>query len=308
MEKRKHIYSIINILVLAGSVLCFYFSYAGSVQTIRSLPAAYFFMLPFIVFSVHFIKAMRMYFILYGTGNLEFREHLKIYCKTAMVSMLLPYKMGDLFRMYCYTAYMDSGIKSIIVVLLDRFMDTLALITVILFTSTVVGLSYFGPLLLILLIFVFCIIAAYLLFPGLSSFWNLFLLKARATPNTIRTLRLIHRGKAVYQEVIGITKGRGVMLYILSLIAWMIEIGGVAFFCRSVSTDPVNTLLPNYLMAALGRSESTELNGFVIFSCAFLILVYAGIKLYEQLTVRRVKKERRDQRHHRGTRLFGSSG
>ncbi len=290
MEKRKHIYAVINILVLAASLVCFYFSYAGSIQAIRTLPSAYFFLLPVIVFFVHSIKAMRMYLILYGTGNLSFPEHLKIYCKTAMVSMLLPYKMGDLFRMYCYTEYMDSGIRSVIVVLLDRFMDTLALITVIVLTSMAVGLAYFGPLLLILLVFVFCIIAAYLLFPGFSSFWNLFLLKARATPNTIKTLRLIQRCKGIYREVSGITRGRGVMLYILSLIAWIIEIGGVVFFSRSAGADPANTLLPNYLMAALGRSESTELNGFVIFSCALLILVYAGIKLAEQLKWKRMEK------------------
>ena len=56
---------------------------------------------------------------------------LSTYCKVTPVSIILPFKMGELYRMYCYGRQSGIVLRSVVIILLDRFMDTAALVTVI---------------------------------------------------------------------------------------------------------------------------------------------------------------------------------
>ena len=78
------------------------------------------------VAAVHSIKIFRLYFALYGKG-VSSGQHLRQYCKTITVNMIIPLKMGDIFRAYCYGYKMQNYFGGAALIVFDRFTDTLAL-------------------------------------------------------------------------------------------------------------------------------------------------------------------------------------
>ena len=85
------------------------------------------------VILVHGIKVFRLYLELLDR-KLPFGLFLRQYCKITPVSMILPLKAGDLFRCYCYGYYIGDRMYGIAVILLDRFVDTAALMTVLVYS------------------------------------------------------------------------------------------------------------------------------------------------------------------------------
>jgi len=50
---------------------------------------------------VHVIKGFRLWFALYGKA-IPLSDFIIQYCKVVPVSVVLPFKFGDLFRAYCF--------------------------------------------------------------------------------------------------------------------------------------------------------------------------------------------------------------
>lgn len=234
------------------------------------------------VVLVHAAKSLRLYLAMYGTG-LRASAYFKTYCKVTPVSMLLPFKTGDFFRMYCYGAQIGSGLKGIIIVLLDRFMDTAALVTMVVAVWLFRGGGRMMPLVYLLLMFLLAILLVYYLFPGIYAYWKKYLLRAAATPGKMRLLGLLERMSLIHKEIAAVARGRGILLYALSLLAWAAEIGNIIILRGMNGAGPVHETISGYLTAALSGdgSSSAELQKFVFVSVLLMILLYAVIKLYE---------------------------
>ena len=105
----------------------------------------------------------------------------------------------------------------------------------------------------------FFLALVYLGFPGNYQFWRKYLLEARASKRRIRTLKQLKSLKIIHREVQSIITGRGIILYFLSLLAWMVEVG-------SQKND-----VASYLSSAMNGSSSQ----FVIISVVTLLAFYA---------------------------------
>ena len=126
----KGIYNLINILVLGFSAGWFIVSYVlpGELPALAE-PAR----LPVVLLTVilvHMVKAGRLYLALYGL-DMKRGVCMKLYCKVTPVSVVLPWKLGEFFRIYCCGAELGSFLKGGVIILLDRFFDTVALVTMI---------------------------------------------------------------------------------------------------------------------------------------------------------------------------------
>lgn len=269
---RRVSFFIINIIVIIFAVYLFLTEYKYDMQLkpfeVLILIAA--------VIIVHIIKALRLYLAMYGE-NISLFQYMKVYFKVTPVSVLLPYKAGEIFRMYCYGDEINNGLKGIILVLLDRFMDTIALVTVLLLCGLLGG-GHLTVIAYILVIFIVTILSVYLLFPGVYGFWKKYFLRAAATPGKLNALRFLKNADHIYQEIKGVTKGRGMLLYFLSLIAWGIEIGSLAFRCDG---NVIGDSLTEYLSSAIGIGTSEYLRQFVVCSVILLTAMYVFAKLVE---------------------------
>ena len=221
------------------------------------------------VLLVHTVKAMRLYLALCDT-DIKSQNYIPAYCMSTSVSIILPYKLGDLFRMYCFGRQVSNMATGVITVLFDRVMDTLGLITVIIISTLFSG-EKISSITYILMIFIVLTLLAYYLFPGLYSFWKKFLLCAKATPRKNRTLKLITACDEVYCKIVKVARGRGIILYFMSVLCWAIEIGELAILIEVMGSQADGADISNYLDAAIGIGNSAWMHQFVIVGIGMLL-------------------------------------
>ena len=101
MNFNKIRYDIINIFILLMSLILICINYKD-ISTLFRLTSIYNIMVILVtVLFVHGLKAIRLYFTLYDS-RIGFVNYLKVFCKVTPISLILPYKLGDFFRIYCY--------------------------------------------------------------------------------------------------------------------------------------------------------------------------------------------------------------
>lgn len=277
--KQRRIYNIVNIFILLVTAVLFCFNYWNDRQM------EHYWLLGIMALMVYAVKGFRLYFILLGQG-MSFRQYLKQYCKVIPVSIILPFKLGELFRIYCYGYHIKSYFNALVIILLDRFVDTLALVCVVLFCAILNGSSING-IIYLLILFLICIIVMYLLFPEIYRFWKHYFLVRPATKKGNRMLELLEYGNQAYNGISRIAGGKSIILFILSVIAWGVEIGGILLLNRMGSMGNESEIILNYLSSALNGQENTFLQQFVIVSVLLMLCVYVLLHLYT-----RVRKER----------------
>ena len=80
---------------------------------------------------VHVAKAMRLYLIVIDE-KIPFRRFLFLYSATTLVNLLIPYKLGEFFRIFVFIKATGDKKIGFLSVLLDRFFDTVALVLILL--------------------------------------------------------------------------------------------------------------------------------------------------------------------------------
>jgi len=125
--KRDKLYYSINFIVLLLTVILFVPMAFAVVRGADNQVWLCFMGLFCLAAAVHILKAFRLWFALYGHG-IPFSEYMIQYCKAVPVSVVLPCKLGDLLRAYCFGHLIHNYLSGVLVVLLDRFCDTLALV------------------------------------------------------------------------------------------------------------------------------------------------------------------------------------
>lgn len=278
MNSGKRRYNFINIAVILTTAVLF-INYYRNIGVEFDCGLIHILIIVAIIFVVNAIKVGRLYLVMYGS-ELKFSEYLKVYCKVTPVSAVIPFKLGEFFRMYCYGKALGNVLKGIVIVLLDRFMDTAALITVIFLVWLFNGGTYIATFIFIMLvIFLVLVLVVYLVFPGVYTFWKKYFLRAKATEHRISALRMLETLNRIYEEVREISNGRGVILYFMSLVAWSVEIGGVFLQVGMQGNSALNTSISNYLAAAMGNAQSEEMRKFVFVSVIMMMFIYAVIKI-----------------------------
>lgn len=218
----------------------------------------------------------RLYLALYGTG-ISLQDYLKTYCKVTPVSIMIPFKLGELFRIYCYGIEINNVLKGIVVILLDRFMDTIALITVVFGLCIVMG-GHITSLVYLLVFFLIMLTIIYIVFPGLYKFWKKYLIDGKASAHKIWALECIEKINSIYIEIEGVVKGRGILMYAISLVAWAIEIGNVAISTQIVGKTNLISKVNQYLVGSLGKESIPEISNFGFVSIIFMVAFYILMK------------------------------
>ena len=174
---------------------------------------------------------------------------------------------------------MGNYIKGTITVLLDRFMDTVALITICFFLW-IFQRKEIDILLYVLFLFLGTVTLIYMCFPGICHFWRQSLLASKASPRKMLILKWLGILWKVYGEIQNTIRGKGIILYSLSLIAWIIEIGHIAVISeRIVQNDVID-----YLRSAMVGKFSNHSGNFSLAIVVMSICTYLMVKLVDYLT------------------------
>lgn len=279
MKINKACYNVVNLLVVVCTALLFLYEYHDVKEIFYGLDICHVGIITVAAFFVHLIKASRLYLAFYGS-DINVCNYIKTYCKVTPVSVIFPFKMGEFFRMYCYGEQLCNSVKSIVTVILDRFMDTMALVTIVFGVRVFAG-GELSAISCILMIFELFVALIFLVFPGIYRFWKKYILAAKASKNKLIVLKILNILNNVYEEVVNVTEGRGIILYFMSLMAWIAEIGSITLLKKSPMDENLGTSIANYLIAAMGGELSPELKQFIFISVVMMVILYVFIKIDE---------------------------
>ncbi len=280
-------YHVVDILVLLIALAWFVSQYLDVPALFAGVSFAQVLIILLTALLVHALKAARLFLALYGE-KISISEHLALYCKVSPVSMVLPFKVGEFYRMYAYGSHLHSGLKGVVIILLDRFMDTAALVTMILLAIILYGGSM-SPLLIVLLIFLVLVFLLYFAFPGTRKFWKHYFLSKKATPRRMAALRWLENIQRVYEEASVVTSGRGVMLYVLSFLAWSVEIGSLVLQVKLFLGGSTASTMSAYLSSAMSGHPSTMLQQFIFISVILLLVLFVIIQAVRAISRKRGK-------------------
>lgn len=290
MIKRDYIYKGINGIVMTCLLFLFCALYNHMKKTESGSPETIiiFFLTALFVLG---IKFLRLYIILFGL-KVSLLIQFKQYCKVIPVIMLFPYKSGELFRMYCYGYHISNYIEGIIYIVFDRFVDTTALVTVMAALNFLFGVRS-SALVNLLLLFIVCIFIFYYIFPSLYSFWNRYFINCTATKRKIKALFFLKNMHMAYMDIVNAIKGKFIILYILSLTAWLIELGGVLIVDRINIGERRMETMQIYLLSALTGEDSIYMNYFSIVSIIILAIMYLFVLRINKIASHKKKRKRK---------------
>lgn len=215
--------------------------------------------------SVNTIKAVRLYLILFGNA-FSLCDFLCVYAKVSVLNLILPFKTGELFRGYDLGRLIHSYPDGYLMAVLDRFVDTLGIVTVFLFSNMILHKTL-GSVFVILLVFLVTVIIVYEMSGPLYSYWNHFFIIRKNSANTLKALAVLECCSRAYQSAERIIRGRFGILYMLSLAAWLIEAGNIYL------TQGESTAAEKYLSDILLGRPNDGYFFFLIFSLIFLGLM-----------------------------------
>ena len=183
------------------------------------LPAAI--AMVFLFGLVHLFKLARLYLVLIDE-KIRLRRFFFAYFLTTLLNSVIPFKLGEFYRIYVFNRLTGSVEIGFLSVVIDRFFDTLGLVLIliplqILYPDTVSAVSIFLTAFLVVIVFIYCI------FLSTYRYLNRYIILNRTSPRSMAVLRALSGLKVWYDYVKRLVSGRYGLLLLLSLLAWTAE-------------------------------------------------------------------------------------
>lgn len=172
--------------------------------------------------AVHIFKMMRLYLVLME-HRIPFGEFLLLYFRTTFVNLVIPFKLGELYRIEEISRKTRVWQVGVLSVLVDRFFDTLALFVLLLPVDLISGHRvsvitgvFFGVLVLAA--------SVYLAIPGSFAYLNRYLIMRKSSVRTMAALKGIDVIKNWYDFTKNLIEGRSMLILFSSFLGWLAEI------------------------------------------------------------------------------------
>lgn len=181
-------------------------------------------MIPFLILGfivVHLIKMMRLYLVLLEQ-KIEFKRFVFAYFQTTLVNLIIPFKLGEVYRIFTFSRMTKSVQIGLFSVIVDRFFDTMALVLILLpFQMLITGHLTLSAV--FLTVFVIIILFIFWVFPSVYGYLNKYIIINRSSRRSLAVLKTLELLKMGYEYVRHLVSGRYALLLLLSFGAWIME-------------------------------------------------------------------------------------
>lgn len=172
---------------------------------------------------VHLSKMLRLYLVLME-HKIGFGRFVLLYLKTTLVNLIIPFKLGELYRIFCIsreTKHWQVGVLSILV---DRFFDTLALCIILI----PLDVFLYGKLSFITLLFLAVMVLIGICYVSVLptyKYLNRYLIKEKSSPRAMAALKGLDVVKIWYDFTQNLISGRFALILLFSFAGWIFEVG-----------------------------------------------------------------------------------
>lgn len=225
---------------------------------------------------IHAAKFMRLYLVLLEQ-KIPFFQFVRVYCKTTFINLVIPFKLGEIYRVYCFSKLGRSLEVGIFSVLADRFFDTLALLLLLL-PFELVTAGRIQAVTAVLTVLLLVVLFAYRTFPGMYAYLNHYIIQKKSSGRSLAVLKGLEYTNIWYAYVRELVRGRYALIFFFSLLGWLLETGllwalSMALFGSFGAGD-----FSAYISAIFLAGSSGLLTAYVRFSA--LLLGVAAAVLY----------------------------
>ncbi|MCR5420507.1 MAG: lysylphosphatidylglycerol synthase domain-containing protein [Lachnospiraceae bacterium] len=240
---------------------------------------------------VHIIKMFRMYLVLLEKG-VEFKRFVFAYCRTTLINLIIPFKLGEVYRVAVYSKLIKNLGVGIAGVIVDRFFDTLALVLIllpilVLYPAKISMVSVF------LIVFVLFIIFVYLMFPSTYKYLNRYIIINRESKRSMAILHWLELLNVGYEHIRKLIIGRYAIITVMSFGAWVLE-GGLLFVIAKLVKLKFDLLdFSEYITSILSFVHSEVQQKYTLFSIVLMsvLTLITGIAVFISSGNKRTKKD-----------------
>ncbi len=172
---------------------------------------------------VHLAKMMRLYLVLME-HKIGFLRFVRLYLRTTLVNLIVPFKLGEVYRIFCISRETKVWQVGILCVVVDRFFDTVALFLVLLPFDIFIGknLSIITGVFFVVIALIWIV---YLSIPPTYAYLNKYIIKHKRSRRAMLTLKGLDIVKQWYDYTRELVKGRFALIILASFVGWLTEVG-----------------------------------------------------------------------------------
>ncbi len=230
-------------------------------------------------FAVHLLKMLRFYLVLLEE-KLSVRKFLLLYIRTTFVNLLIPFKLGEIYRAFCVVRLTGRAEIGILSVVLDRFFDTFILLLFLL-PYDLLALGRITWLTGGMLVFLLAIMLVYRMFEPTYLYLNRYLIKKSKSRRGIRILSVMETFREWYDYIKDLITGRQYLIILCSALGWLAEYGLLCVIASFFGRRFYLISFSNYIYSIFTGKGNQLLIYYSAVSMLIFILLMAGFGIGE---------------------------
>ncbi len=232
-------------------------------------------------FAAHIFKFTRFWLVLMEEKALSFFDILFLYVRTTFVNLIIPFKLGELYRVAAVKHMSGSYKTGVLLVVIDRFFDTLALLALTL-PFEVLFLKEADPVLGLLFACLILLFMCYLFFVPSFRYMNKYLITSRRSKRAMVLLDVIDKANEWYLYLRKLIRGRSPLVFLASLFGWGMEFAALKLFAGNLRIPfdidafirYINSLLSGGANS-IGKAYNTM--GAVVFAVLTVVFILSAL-------------------------------
>lgn len=219
--KNNKIYKIINMIVISITIILLVDNLCNNFDNIH-IALKKTIIIIIIYITINILKCIKQYLI-FIEERISLFDFLRLYIKTTFVNIILPFKLGEIFSVYCYGYKINNYKKGFLGIIINRFIDTIVLLFLIIPLEFVQNNGEVTQTTLILIAFVVVFSIFLIITPTSYQYLNKFFIKSKPSKVNIRKLRFLEEINSIQEESKKLLKGRIYLCILFSVLSWTLE-------------------------------------------------------------------------------------
>ena len=194
----------------------------------------------------HFVRVARLALITADT-RVSLRSLASVHLFTAAVSLAVPFKLGDLYRVIELSALVGGATRGVTLVFVERACDVglilLLLVAALSFGPAAAGA--YGPVLAASLLFVLVTLLVVVLLPDNLRRFGSYVIRRYDRPWSVEVLRRISELRTIIAATAKMLSGRYPSLFAFTFVIWALEASSLTIVLATYAADfhPLGALI-----------------------------------------------------------------
>ena len=225
----------------------------------------------------HTIKIFRFYFFLIDK-KISFRKFVAIYAATSALNIIIPFKLGELFRLAAIGLFIKCFRTTLLAIFTERFFDSIIVLCILIAAFFKYQFQY--PIMVfVLALLVVGLYTAYKIAFPITSNLQLYIMLKKNSRYDKKVLQILDSIGRLHSIEVNILKTNGHLIFILTLAAWFFDIlaMSIALLETNINVGLYSISMFLYELTSFNRVNLFSL--YVIVNLSVLTVIFLGANL-----------------------------